>query len=117
MTKATQEIPVLAKEEASSASEIAAAAMAQALKAHAGRDLVTAQKLYRRALAFAIKPSPEIYANYGALLRELQRPKESAAVYRRGLKEFSKDLTIIRNFGNLLLQEGHAKSTFLISES
>ena len=87
---------------------IAESAQAAAIEAHKQGDLVTADKLYRRGLAFAASANPETYANYGALLREAQKPKEAASVYRRGLSKHPKDISLNRNFANLLLQEGHA---------
>tara|TARA_B100000674_G_scaffold364441_1_gene307041 strand:+ start:11199 stop:12875 length:1677 start_codon:yes stop_codon:yes gene_type:complete len=86
--------------------EIAASAQAAGLKAHKNGDLVTAEKLYRRCLAFGEAAIPEVFANYGALLRELQKPKEAISVYRRGIKKYPEHNLLIRNYGNLLLQEG-----------
>ena len=88
--------------------KIAESAQAAGQKAHGGGDLVTAEKLYRRALAHSESAKPEIYANYGALLRELKKPNDAAAVYRRGLKHYPEEIMLIKNFANLLLQEGQA---------
>ncbi len=95
-----------------------ASAQKAALKAHNEGDLVTAEKLYRKILARPKRPRPEIYGNYGALLRHLEKPKQSASVYRRGLKIYPKEILLLRNFGNLMLQEGHyAKALALYLKS
>ena len=88
--------------------KIAESAQAAGQRAHGRGDHVTAEKLYRRALAHSEAARAEIYGNYGALLRELKKPKEAAAVYRRGLEKYPDELMLIRNYANLLLQEGHA---------
>ena len=90
---------------------IAVSAQKAGMKAHSSGDLVTAGKLYRRALAYSATPSYEVFANYGALLRQLNNPKQAEVVYRRGLKIHRKQMLLLRNYGNLLLQEGkYAKS-------
>ena len=66
--------------------EIAASAQGAGLRAHKNGDLVTAEKLYRRCLAFGEKPIPEVFANYGALLRELQKPKKPFRYIEEALK-------------------------------
>ena len=93
---------------------IGASAAAAGQKAHGAGDLVTAEKLYRRSLAYSENPLPAIYGNYGALLRETQKPKEAAAVYRRGLKRYPNEITLVRNYANLLLQEGHASKALAL---
>ncbi len=81
--------------------DIGASAQAAGVKAHAAGDLVTAEKLYRRALAYSELPGPDIYANYGALLREIQKPNDAISVYRRGLKQHPRETILLRNFANL----------------
>ena len=99
--------------------DIAASALKAGIRAHQKEDLVTAEKLYRRVLANSKQPSYEIFLNYGALLRKLNKPEEASAVYRRGISQHPKQVLLLRNYGNLQIQEGHfakALSLFLKAE-
>ena len=111
---ATGEKPSDTRGEQAKEHAIGVSAAAAGQKAHGAGDLVTAEKLYRRALAYSKNPLPAIYGNYGALLRETQKPKEAAAVYRRGLKKYPNEINLVRNYANLLLQEGHASKALAL---
>jgi len=78
------------------------------MKAHQGGDTQAALRLYPRAIAADQAAAEELFANYGALLRAESRNGEAAAVYRRGLGLHPHSLLLLRNYGNLQLQEGHA---------
>ena len=77
-----------------------------ALKAHQAGDLQEASKQYFLALSQNNAPPPAMYANLGAVLREQSKIELAQAVYRRGLASYPKELSLLKNFGNLQLQEG-----------
>ena len=81
-------------------------ALKAALKAHQAGDLKEASKQYILSLSQHESPPPAIYANLGAVLREESKVGLAQAVYRRGLASYPKELSLLKNFGNLQLQEG-----------
>ncbi|WP_115024872.1 tetratricopeptide repeat protein [Synechococcus sp. UW69] len=78
-----------------------------AIKAHTTEDYKLALEKYRAIIAHFDAPPAEIFGNYGAVLREKQRPEEAAAIYRRGLSLHPNSIILKRNYGNLLSEEGH----------
>ena len=66
-----------------------------ALEAHKRGDTSNACIHYQRALE-AGDVNEILYQNYGALLRELGKFKESEAVYKRGLELFPESIAIQR---------------------
>ncbi len=79
-----------------------------AIDAHQAGKLEKAAYLYCRAIAFSDVADANIYANYGALLRQQEQVEKASAIYRRGLAEFPDNQALLKNYGNLLLQEGKA---------
>ena len=77
-----------------------------AVKAHQAGDLQEASRQYFRALSQGDESPPALYANLGAVLREQSKIELAQAVYRRGLATYPKELSLLKNFGNLQLQEG-----------
>ena len=73
----------------------------RALKAHQEGDLVLAEQHYKRAQVHD-ESNPVIYQNYGALLRNLQRPEEAESLYLKGLSLHPDHLGINTNLANLL---------------
>jgi tetratricopeptide (TPR) repeat protein len=85
-----------------------ASAHEAALRAHQNGDTAEALRLYPRAIAADCAAPEELFANYGALLRSESREREAVSVYRRGLATHPSSILLLRNYGNLQLQEGHA---------
>ena len=56
-----------------------------AIKAHTDEKFNEAIEKYRYILAHFESPPAEIFGNYGAVLRQQERPDEASAIYRRGL--------------------------------
>lgn len=106
-----------------SASSSFLALLAEALRLHTTAEPKAALALYPRALAAGLRSgelNDVVFGNYGSLLRDQARQSEAAAVYRRGLELFPGSLLLLRNYGNLLLEEGHAQAAlrhFLLAES
>lgn len=89
------------------------ALLGEAIRLHTSADPAAALLVYPRALAaglLADELNEVVFGNYGSLLRDQSRQKEAAAVYRRGLALFPDSLLLLRNHGNLLLEEGHAQA-------
>lgn len=89
------------------------ALLSRAVECHTSQDPASALPHYGRALAAGLAQgvlSEIVFANYGALLRDQSRHREAAAAYRRGLSYFPRSLLLLRNYGNLLLEEGHAQA-------
>tara|TARA_B100000674_G_scaffold499200_1_gene542745 strand:- start:5831 stop:7513 length:1683 start_codon:yes stop_codon:yes gene_type:complete len=81
-------------------------ALKAALKAHQEGDLEEATDKYFTALSQHESPPPAVYANLGAVLREQSKIGLAQAVYRRGLASHPEELSLLKNFANLQLQEG-----------
>lgn len=98
------------------------ALLLEAVKLHTSPQPAGALPLYARALAaglVAAELNDVVFGNLGALLRDQSRQREAAAVYRRGLGFFPSSLLLLRNYGNLLLEDGHAQAAlrhFLLAE-
>lgn len=90
-----------------------------AVKAHQAGELEQARKLYIASLSQQPAPPAALYANLGAVLREQSKIGLAQAVYRRGLASHPNELSLLKNFGNLQLQEGissHALCLYLEAE-
>lgn len=91
-----------------------------AIAAHQAGDLASAKRLYLKAVAASSPAAETLFINLGALLRSDNRVGEAAAVYRRGLAHWPSSQLLLRNYGNLQMQEGHALQAlalFLRAES
>lgn len=85
-----------------------------AVKAHKAGNNEIAAKLYKRVLAYSDNPPFDVFANYGALLRSMERAKEARVVYRRGIAIHKNEFVLLRNFANLELQEGFASHSLAL---
>ena len=72
-----------------------------AIKAHSEGDLKSAARHYKRALEQQ-KFKPELFQNYGALLRANGDLDQAKAIYLQGLELYPGQFGIIRNYANLL---------------
>lgn len=77
----------------------------RAIKAHAEGNLALAEIHYKRALEQQ-QYKPELFQNYGALLRANGELAQAKAIYRQGLDRYPKSVSILRNYANLLRQIG-----------
>ena len=80
---------------------------------HTSPEPDRALPLYTRALAAGLAEgtlTDVVFGNYGSLLRDHSRHSDAAATYRRGLALFPRSLLLLRNYGNLLLEDGHAQA-------
>ena len=80
-----------------------------ALKAHANKDYNTAAHHYQRALEQK-SFKPELFQNYGALLRQLGQIAKAKSVYEQGIKLYPKESAIFRNYANLIREEEPVKA-------
>tara|TARA_B100000674_G_scaffold498996_1_gene540879 strand:+ start:2184 stop:3887 length:1704 start_codon:yes stop_codon:yes gene_type:complete len=77
-----------------------------ALSAHNQGDIKKALSLYQSCISRIKYPPCNIFANYGALLREDNQTQNAGAVYRLGLKIYPENYHLLANYANLQLQEG-----------
>ncbi|MCB4389386.1 hypothetical protein [Synechococcus sp. MU1617] len=80
-----------------------------AIRAHADKNLALAAKHYQRALDQK-DYKPSLFQNYGALLREIGEVKKSKEIYELGLSIFPDELSIQRNYANLIVSEHPLKA-------
>ena len=76
-----------------------------ALKAHGEGNLALAATHYQRALEQK-QWKPVLFQNYGALLRGNGESEQAKAIYCKGLELFPRNLSILRNYANLLRERG-----------
>ena len=85
-----------------------------AVRAHQDGDLDSAYKAYLRAIALSEAPAADLFSNFGALLRKQEKSEYAEIIYRRGEKLHPKDYFLLRNYGNLLSEQGaHLRSLSL----
>ena len=77
----------------------------RAIKAHCEGNLSLAEVHYKRALEQQ-QYKPELFQNYGALLRANGELAQAKAIYRQGLDRYPASISILRNYANLLRQTG-----------
>ena len=75
-----------------------------AIKAHAEGNLALAEVHYKRALEQK-QYKPELFQNYGALLRGNGELDQAQAMYLQGLRIYPKSISILRNYSNLLREK------------
>ena len=83
-----------------------------ALKAHAAKDYNTAATQYQRALDQKTF-SPVLFQNYGALLRQFGKTLEAKKVYEQGISLYPSEISILRNYANLISDESPSKALAL----
>lgn len=81
----------------------------RAIKEHQAGNLEEATKQYERAIAQGVQ-APELYQNYGALLRKSGRIEKSKEILDIGLKLYPSHIGIKRNMAVLLWSITPAKS-------
>lgn len=77
----------------------------RAIKAHGEGNLALAEVHYKRAFEQQ-QYKPELFQNYGALLRANGELAQAKAIYRQGLDRYPESVNILRNYANLLRQTG-----------
>lgn len=85
-----------------------------AVKAHGAGNLGLAATHYKRALAQK-QFKPELFQNYGALLRATGDLDESKKMYLQGLELFPGHLGICRNYANLLREREEMAEALLFA--
>ena len=85
-----------------------------ALAMHQEGDLEGAKSKYLRFIAHEKEAPAVLYANLGAVLREQSKVALAQAIYRRGLSLYPNELSLLKNFGNLQLQEGLSSSALCL---
>ena len=76
----------------------------RAIQAHREGDLALAETHYKRALDQE-QYKPELFQNYGALLRANGHLDQSKVMYLKGLEKYPRNLGIMRNYANLLKEK------------
>ena len=79
----------------------------RAIQAHKEGQLKQAAVHYQRAIDQK-QWKPDLFQNYGALLRGNGELAKSKAIYLQGLAIYPKHLGILRNYANLLRESGHS---------
>ena len=77
----------------------------RAIKAHGQGNLALAEVHYKRALEQQ-QYQPELFQNYGALLRGNGELAKAKVIYRQGRDRYPESISILRNYANLLRQTG-----------
>ena len=86
----------------------------RAIQAHSEGNLALAATHYRRA--FEQKQyKPELFQNYGALLRGNGDLDKAKIIYLQGLKIYPGQLGILRNYANLLRERGEVAESLCCS--
>ena len=86
----------------------------RAIQAHKEGQLKQAAVHYQRAIDQK-QWKPDLFQNYGALLRSNGELAKSKAIYLQGLAIYPKHLGILRNYANLLRESGHSSEALRIS--
>ena len=77
----------------------------RAIKAHGEGDIVEAALHYERALEQQ-QFKPELFQNYGSLLKDQGKFNESEKIYQKGLSLFDENPHILLNYANLAALKG-----------
>ncbi len=86
----------------------------RAIQAHKQGNLKLAATHYKRAIDQK-QWSPDLFQNYGALLRGNGELEESRAIYLQGLAMYPKHVGILRNYANLLSEKGDLSEALRVS--
>ncbi len=76
----------------------------RAIQAHSEGNFALAETHYKRALEQK-QYKPELFQNYGALLRGNGKLDQAQAMYCQGLEMYPKSISILRNYSNLLREK------------
>ena len=86
----------------------------RAIKAHVDGNIDEAMKHYERAIEQK-QYKPELFQNYGSLLKDQGKVKKSEEVYCKGLSLFTDDPGILTNYANLVRFEGRPTEALSLS--